>query len=290
MTELHEIVEWPEVDRPVLVVALEGWIDAGYAAATAMAHVSEQVGAVPIVRFDAEQLVDYRSRRPVVHLVEGVNTGITWPELELSWGRDASGSHVLLLAGPEPDLRWPTFVDEVGSLAVQFDVRLMVGLGGYPVAVPHTRPTRLSASASDASWAARIGGTRSTVDVPGGAVAVLERRMAELGIDAVTVWAQVPHYAAGMPNPASAQALVDAMARLADLDLDSTALGHAGVAHLQRLDELVSANPEHTAMVRQLEHGYDADHPQALDDGAPLPSGDELAAEVERFLREVRGE
>src|SRR5262245_47870779 len=112
MAELHEIVTWPEVERPVLVVALEGWIDAGFAAATAMAHIAEQVGATPFARFDAEQLVDYRSRRPVVHLVEGVNTGLTWPELELSWGRDAAGSDVVLLSGPEPDLRWPSFVDE----------------------------------------------------------------------------------------------------------------------------------------------------------------------------------
>ena len=283
---LHEIVGWPaSVDAPAMLVTLEGWIDAGFAAAGAMAHLRASTDSTVVARFDGDELLDHRSRRPVMHLVEGVNTGLTWPTIELRHGRDLDGRDVLLLTGPEPDLRWSAFVTEVVQLALRLGVRIVVPLGSYPVPLPHTRAGRIATSASTPELAARAGTVHGTLDVPAGVHAVLERAFADAGVPVVGLWAQVPHYAAAMAYPAASAEVVDAAAAIAGLRLDVTALREAGRLLRGRLDELVAANDEHSAMVRALEQSYDAEvvgsPPSPL-----LASGEELAAEIERFLRE----
>jgi hypothetical protein len=137
----YELVRWPDVTDPVLVLFLDGWIDAGIGGAGAMAHLLQEMDTSLVATFDTESLIDYRSRRPVMHLVEGVNTGLTWPSIELRHGVDAEGNDVLLLSGAEPDARWKTFTADVVDLASQLGVGLVVGLGAYPAPVPHTRAT-----------------------------------------------------------------------------------------------------------------------------------------------------
>jgi proteasome assembly chaperone (PAC2) family protein len=286
---LVEIVERPELEGPVLVLALDGWIDAGAAATTARELLKRQLHPVTVAVFDSDDLLDHRARRPTVHLVDGVTTGFTWPAIELLATSDPQGNDMLVLAGAEPDHRWRAFSRSVADLALDFGARMVVSLGAYPAPVPHTRPVRLSVAASDTDLIpADV--ERATVDAPAGVHAAIERRAAELGLPTVALWAQVPHYVATMPYPAAAAALLDGLNRVAGLHLDYGELGTQGADVVRHIDELVSANPDHGQMVRRLEESVDAGanfvggEANSLGDG-PLPSGDELAAELERYLR-----
>ena len=283
---LYEIARWPDATDPVLVIALDGWIDAGAGAAAAMAHLIQEMDTTLVASFDTEALVDYRSRRPVMHLVEGVNTGLTWPSIEFRRGRDLDQRDLLVLTGTEPDARWRAFTHQVVDLARELKVRLVVGLGAYPAPVPHSRPVRLATTATEAELAARAGQVQTTVDVPGGVGAAIEERCAAVGLPAVGLWAQVPHYAAGMPYPAASVGLIEGLGRLAELSLPLGDLPTQAKATRGRLDELISQNPEHQAMLRQLEAAYEESSPApSMGDPADLPTGDELAAELEKFLR-----
>jgi hypothetical protein len=280
---LYELVTRPLLEDPVLVVSLDGWIDAGFAAATASAHLVAVLDPTVVARFDVDVLIDHRSRRPIVHLVEGVNTGMTWPRLELRHGKDPDGRDLLLLMGSEPDVRWRAFAEQVVALATDWGVRLVVGLGAFPAPVPHTRTLRLASTATTPELADRVA-VQATLDVPAGVAAAIERACADAGLPAIGIWAQVPHYLVNMTYPAASAALVDGLAELSGARLDSTPLHEAAAAFRTRVDELVAGNPEHVEMVRALEASHD-DQLTAGGDG-PLPSGDDLAAEIERFLRE----
>ena len=280
---LHDVVAWPSVTEPPLLVALEGWIDAGFGAAAAMAHLRSSTDSTLVATFDTDELLDHRARRPVMHLVEGVNTGLTWPAIELRAGKDLDGRDVLLLTGPEPDMRWRAFTREVVQLALRLGVRIAVPLGAYPAPVPHTRAGRIATSATTDELAKRVGNVHGNLDVPAGVHGAIERAFADAGLPAVGVWAQVPHYASAMAYPLASAQLVDAAAAACGLRLDSSALHDAARQLRARLDELVAANPEHVQMLRQLEAGYDAEAPDAP--SALLPSGEQLASEIERFLR-----
>jgi proteasome assembly chaperone (PAC2) family protein len=292
MTEpLVRVHRSPELTEPVLVVALEGWIDAGLGAATAMSELSSSTGAETIAEFDADRLLDHRARRPIMHLVNGLITGLTWPGIELRAGVDAAGNDVLLLVGAEPDFEWQAFASAVVDLAHAHDVRMLVGLGAYPAPVAHTRPTALSVTTSSAELSDTLHGyVRGTLDVPGGIHAVLDVATNESGIPALGLWAQVPHYVASMPYPAASLALLEGLEEVAGLSIAGGQLPSDAKATRIRLDELVAENAQHQTMVRQLEEMMD----QGLGgpDDAPtigfdhLPSGDELAEELQEFLRE----
>jgi hypothetical protein len=272
---LYELHARPPLDRPVLVVGMEGWIDAGLGAATAMATLLGAVTTEPVATFDVDTLLDHRARRPIVRIVDGVNTGLRWPEIQLRGGHDADGHDVLLLLGPEPDHQWRAFTAAVGELALSFGVGLVIGLGAFPAPVPHTRPARLASTATTSELAQRVGFLPGALDVPAGVQAALERGFAELGIPAVGLWARVPHYAAAMPYPEASAVLLEGLTSVAGITTDTRDLRRAAEASRQHLDELIANSEEHIALVRQLETQVDAD----------VPSGDEIAAEVERFLR-----
>ncbi len=165
---LYELHDRPSLDQPVLVVVLEGWIDAGFAAGRAMQTLLNELDTYPVASFDADALLDHRARRPVMHLVEGVNTGLSWPGIELRAGTDSAGNDLLLLVGAEPDHAWRQFIEAVLELAELFDVRMLVGLGAYPATVPHTRPVTMSVTAATEELAAVSGLLRGTLDVPAG--------------------------------------------------------------------------------------------------------------------------
>ncbi|MGH9187214.1 MAG: proteasome assembly chaperone family protein [Acidimicrobiales bacterium] len=293
MADLYELIEQPDLEAPVVVLALEGWIDAGLGAGRAREALLGQLDTTTVAVFDSDQLLDYRARRPTMHLEEGIVTRLTWPSIELRAASDADGNDLLLLVGVEPDHRWPAFVRSVAGLLLDTGARLAVGLGAYPAAVPHTRPSRLAAAASTPELTHRAGYVLASIEAPAGVQAGIERRLAELGVPAVGLWAQVPHYASAMPYPSAGAALVDGLAELGSLELDTTTLHRHGEEVRRRLDELLAANPEHLGMLHQLEAQWDEAASGAAPggqfgalDASTLPSADELAAEVERYLRE----
>jgi proteasome assembly chaperone (PAC2) family protein len=285
MTELATIHNWPSLERPVLVVAMEGWVDAGLAAGAATASLLTAMPNELLATFDADELLDYRARRPTLRIVNGVDTELHWPTLRLMAATNRTGRSVLVLTGPEPDMRWHRFVAEVVQLASRLEVELVVGLGAFPAPVPHTRPVRLVGTSTEAELAARVGFLPASIDVPSGVQGALEFAFGEAELPAVGLWARVPHYASAMPYPAAAAALLDGLARLTDLELDTSALHSAATSTHQQIEQLIAGSEEHAALVRQLEAQQDREQGLPGMSFGDLPSGDELAAELERFLR-----
>jgi hypothetical protein len=279
------------LEQPVLVVALEGWVDAGLGADGAISALLSAGPTELVATFDGESLIDQRARRPVAHIVRGINEGLTWPVIQMRLGQDLAGADVCFLVGPEPDFRWPTFVSSVVGLCRDLRIRMVVGLGAFPAPAPHTRPVRLAATAppSSADLVAQVGVVQGEIDVPSGVWGALELALGDAGIAAVGLWARVPHYVSGMAFPSASAALLDGLSAVAGLSVDAMSLHTAADASLRQVDELISKSTEHTAMVRQLEHSVDTAEGNPLDVGQ-LPTGDELAAELERYLRDERGD
>ncbi len=281
--DLFELIERPELDSPVLVLALDGWIDAGLAAAQALSVIHSTDDAETVAVFDSDLLLDHRARRPTLHLEDGINAGLSWPSIELQAVTDDEGNDALFLVGAEPDHMWGAFSRSVVDLALEFGCRMVAGLGAYPAPVPHTRPTRLVATATSRNLADLVGHVHGQVEVPAGVHAAIEHRAGDVGLPAVGLWAQVPHYAAAMPFPAGALALVEGLDTIVGLKFDPGDLRSDAQSTLARLDSLVSNSHEHVEMVHQLEAHVDA---LEAAEREGIPSGDELAAELERFLRE----
>ncbi len=289
-SSLYQLHEQPELDRPVLVMAPDGWIDAGLGGAGALAALLAAVDTRTLATFDSEELIDYRARRPMSHISDGTYGELEWPTIELRAGHDAHGNALLVLVGPEPDQRWQRFAGAVTDLAEQFGVRLLVGLGAFPAPVPHTRPAELAASATTGELAEQIGIVRAEVRVPAGILAAVERRFATAGIPAIGIWARVPHYAASAPYPEASLLLLQGLEKVAGITVDTTELAEAAAATRQRLDQLTANSPQHQALLAQLEAQAEAEATDAAAAaagwGAELPTGDELAAELEQFLRD----
>src|SRR5580704_11876272 len=167
LTEYFEVHSEPVLDRPVLVVSLEGWVDAGLGATTAIAALLSQGHTEPVVTFNGEHFLDQRARRPVARIVNGVTTELTWPRTVIRHGQDGAGLDVLYLVGPEPDAHWRAFTDAVVGLAKSWKVRMVVGLGAFPAPAPHTRPVKLAATAPEqsANLIERIGVVQGELEV-----------------------------------------------------------------------------------------------------------------------------
>ena len=280
MASLDHLVSEPDLEAPVLIMALKGWIDAGLGADGAADTLLAELECETVAQFDADALLDWRARRPVMRLEDGINQRLSWEETELSWARDSRGNHLLLLHGNEPDHAWLSFSEAVVDLALQLGTRMVVGLGAYPTPVPHTRAPLLAASASSDELAQGL--VRNSVEVPSGVQGMIERRAALRGLPAIGLWAQVPHYVAAMPYPAASLALLEGANRVSGLALPLADLAERARASQARIDELISQNPEHQAMLEQLEQQADEHATTQL----AAASGDELVAELERFLRD----
>jgi proteasome assembly chaperone (PAC2) family protein len=286
---IERLVAEPVLHEPVLVVMLTGWIDATGAAATAAEALADACETSPVVRFDDDMYIDYRARRPVMELRDGLNTDLVWSTIELRAGQMANGRDLLILTGPEPDMAWRRFGRAITTLSTEYGVTQMVAFGAYPFAAPHTRPPRLSVSSPSTDVLATVEFARSSVDVPAGMAASLEHAMHAAKIPALGIWAQVPHYVSGMSYPASSIALLDGFAQVTGIEVDTPELRDDVAAVRQRIDDLVDGNSEHESMLRQLEEIHDA--ADEADDATADPelemrSGDELAAEIQRFLRD----
>ncbi|HEV2891758.1 MAG TPA: PAC2 family protein [Frankiaceae bacterium] len=280
-----------DLGRPVLVQALDGFVDAGAARRLAREHlVASSPEARVVATFDVDQLHDYRARRPVMLFVEDHWESYDAPALTLTALRDAHGTPYLLLAGPEPDVQWERFTAAVRVLVERLGVRLYVGLNAIPMAVPHTRPAGLIAHGSRRDLTEGFDPWVATVQVPGAAGHLLEYRLGQWGHDACGFAVHVPHYVAQAEYPAASAALVDAIARVSGLSLPTEGLLRAAEETRRLIDEQVDDNAEVAAVVRALEEQYDSfvTARGGLLDGQRLPTGEELGAELERFLSERR--
>jgi predicted ATP-grasp superfamily ATP-dependent carboligase len=291
--ELFQLTDdLPELGRPVLIQAITGFVDAGNATRLAREHLLSTLEGRPIATFDIDQLLDYRSRRPTMTFVEDHWEHYEEPRLQLHLLRDDAGSPFLLLAGPEPDLYWERFTAAVIALVDRLDVRLTAGLNAIPMAVPHTRPTGLTAHATRRELITSYEPWLQRVQVPGSAGHLLEYRLGERGRDAVGFAAHVPHYVAQAEYPAAAELLLASVSRTTGLLLPTETLRSAAELVRADIDRQVAQNAEAGALVNALEEQYDAfqrgrDSTNLLaEQSGPLPTADELAAELERFLAE----
>jgi proteasome assembly chaperone (PAC2) family protein len=276
----------PVLRRPVMVAAFEGWNDAGDAASGALAWLRHRWDASRIAGIEPEEFFDFQVSRPHVSLVDGVTRKITWPANDCYAARlEKADRDVVLLAGVEPNLRWRTFCQTVLTVAGQTGCEMVVTLGALLADVPHTRPVKLTGTAADPELIERLGLQHSRYEGPTGIVGVLHDTCRKHGIPSVSLWAPVPHYVATPPNPKATRALLERLGELLRIPVELGELAAAAQAWEQRVDELVSSDPDVSAYVRQLEERAD----NRMDE-EELPSGESLAAELERFLRDHRGE
>jgi proteasome assembly chaperone (PAC2) family protein len=280
-----------ELDAPVLVHSLSGFVDAGQAGRLAAEHLLATLEHRVLVRFDLDQLYDYRARRPVMIFAGDHWESMDPPRLEISLVNDASGTGFLMLSGPEPDTQWERFSAAVGQLVDHYGVRLSIGMHSIPMAVPHTRPVSITAHASRPELVESYTPWVGRVQVPGHMSGMLELRLGESGHDAAGFAVHVPHYLTQAEWPAAASAMIGAVAALGDLKLPVDALDTAATEVSKAIAGQIEDQPEVAAVVRALEEQYDAfvgARGRSLLAGqeADLPTADELGAELERYLAE----
>ena len=292
--ELYELTgDLPELDRPVLVQAMTGFVDAGGATRLARDQLLAADGNELLVRFDIDALLDYRSRRPTMQFVEDHWESYEEPQLGIFRAVDEQGTPFLLLTGPEPDLAWERFTASVIDLVERLNVRLTVGFNAIPMAVPHTRPTGVTAHASKRELIAGYEPWLQRVQVPGSAGHLLEYRLGQQGHDAMGFAVHVPHYLAQAAYPAAAVTLLESVQRVTGLDLPADALRESARRTDLEITRQVEGSEEVGQVVHALEEQYDAftaDRENLLaEDGEPMPTAEELGAEFERFLAEQQG-
>ena len=265
----------PEMDGPAVVVALDGWVDAGSAATQAAATLAQ--GGRIVATFDADAIFDYRARRPTLEIVHGRPRTLTWPDLTLRATKIAERD-VLVFTGAEPDYRWHELQGDVAELALQLGVSEWISLGAIPAAVPHTRPVPIlgTESRSGLLKGGTVPGPEGILRVPSAAISVFDIAVAKAGIPSVGYFAQIPHYVSGEYPQASIDLLL-ALGRHLDVEVDLARLPEEARLMRVRLDNAAAREETTKSYVERLE---------ALVDEARLPSGDDLISEIERFLRE----
>jgi proteasome assembly chaperone (PAC2) family protein len=274
----------PELERPVLVAAFRGWNDGGQGATLACGYLGRVWDAERFAEIDPEGFVDFQATRPHVSLDEGLTRRIDWPENAFyhasipGLDRDA-----VLLLGVEPNFRWRTFCELTVGLARDLGVELVVTLGALLADVPHTRPAPVTGSASDPELVNRLGLQQSRYEGPTGIVGVLHDACREAGLDSASLWAAVPHYVSLAPSPRAARAIVDRLGALLGAEIDTAELVEAEESYAAQVSEAVASDAETAAYVEELERRADTIEDISEEN---IPSGDTLAAELTRFLRQ----
>jgi proteasome assembly chaperone (PAC2) family protein len=270
----------PRLERPIVLVAFEGWNDAGDAASTAVRHIRDRLGAQPFAELDPEEFFDFTSTRPTIEILDGHSRRLNWPSTELAANDLRGRGDVVTLLGTEPQLKWRTFCDEIIGVVRAVDARLVVVLGALLAEVAHTRPTEVFGTTYDRRLADDLGLETSNYEGPTGIVGVLHAACLDAGIPSVSLWASVPSYVPGAPSPKAALALVRSTAELLPVDVPVTDLEIAAAAYERQVSRLVSEDEETATYVSQLESRFDDpdDEDEELD-------AEVLVEEVEQFLR-----
>jgi len=290
--QLFEVIgDLPELGQPVMIEALTGFVDAGNATRLAREHLLSELDAQPVVRFDLDQLMDYRSRRPVMQFDGDHWESYDEPGITLHLLRDRQDTPFLLLEGAEPDLQWERFIAAVTLLVREQGVRLSIGLNSIPMGVPHTRPAGVTAHASRPELITGYEPWLQRVQVPASAANLLEYRLGQQGLDAMGFAVHVPHYLAQAEYPPAAETLLTSISKATGLLLPSESLRTSGELIRADIDRQVAANPEAAELVAGLEQQYDSflrgrSTQNLLAEAGPLPTAEELGAELERFLAE----
>jgi predicted ATP-grasp superfamily ATP-dependent carboligase len=272
----------PELRRPVLIAAFRGWNDGGQGASLAAGYLAKAWSGARFAEIDPEEFYDFQATRPQVTLVEGRTRKIDWPDNAFYHARiPGAARDAVIVLGVEPNLRWRTFCDLVVTLAEELGVELMVTLGALLADVPHTRPAPVTGSASDAELVKELGLEQSRYEGPTGIVGVLHDACRRAAIPSVSLWAAVPHYVSLAPSPRAALALCERLAGLIGGEVDTAELQEAAESYARQVSEAVAADEETAAYVEELEQRTDT-----LEWEQNLPSGDTIAAELTRFLRE----
>jgi predicted ATP-grasp superfamily ATP-dependent carboligase len=268
----------PKLKRPTLVAAFQGWNDAGGAASLAAGYLRAVTDAERFAVIDPDPFIDYQQTRPTVTLLDGQVRRVEWPETEIL---AAEPHDIVIVIGPEPNMRWRAYADAICDMARKLRVELVVTLGALLADTPHTRPVPISSTASDEELIARLGLTRSNYEGPTGIVGVLHDACARSQLRSASLWAATPHYISANPNPRAAVALLERLADLVGTPPPSSDLVRAASEYAVRVAAAVADDPELGAYVEQLESAADVDDP---------PTGEDLARDFERYLREQGGE
>jgi predicted ATP-grasp superfamily ATP-dependent carboligase len=282
MAEELRISSRPSLERPTLIAAFRGWNDGGQGASLAAGYLAKLWGAERFAELDPETFFDFQATRPHVSLEAGITRRIDWPATVFYHARPPGlDRDVVLLLGIEPNLRWRTFVDVVVGFGQELRTELVVTLGALLADVPHTRPCPVTGSATDPALVDRLGLSASRYEGPTGIVGVLHDACRREQIPSVSLWAAVPHYVSLTPSPRAALALCAGLADLLGLEIETDELDEAAAAYADQVSEAVSSDPETAAYVEELERRADT-----LAEEEELPSGEALAAELTRFLRD----
>src|SRR3954466_4685944 len=270
---------------PALICAFKGWNDAGDAASAALQFVGASFSASRFAQLDPEEFYDFQATRPQIALTDGRTREITWPTVELYEARvPRAPRDLVLLGGPEPSMRWRTFCRAIVELAEALGVQMVVTLGALLADVPHTRPVHVTGLSSDESLIERLGVVSGNYEGPTGITGVLHGACGEAGMPSASLWASVPHYVAAAPNPKAALALVRRLEMLVGVTVDAGELESAASDYERQVSLAVQSDPDVQAFVERLEHAADEDDTDL--DPTDLPSGDVIAREFQRFLRQ----
>jgi proteasome assembly chaperone (PAC2) family protein len=283
MEELR-VASRPSLRRPVLITAFRGWNDGGQGASLAAGFLARNWQAARFADIDPEEFFDFQATRPHVSLVDGVTRQVDWPD-NAFYHAEIPGTDrdAMLLLGIEPNVRWRTFTTIVAELATDLGVELVVTLGSLLADVPHTRAAPVTGAASDPALVESLGLQHSRYEGPTGIVGVLQDTCRREGLPAASLWAAVPHYVSLAPSPRAARALCDRLGQLLGVPIDTKELAEAEESYAEQVTEAVSTDPETADYVAELERRTDE---LDLEEHEDLPSGDTLAAELTRFLRE----
>jgi proteasome assembly chaperone (PAC2) family protein len=271
---------------PALVCAFKGWNDAGDAASAAVSFVGESLGARQFASIDPEDFYDFQAVRPQIRLTGGLARSIEWPEVKLYEVRvPRAPRDLVLLAGAEPSYRWRTFTGLVVELAEVIGVQLVVTLGALLADVPHTRPVSVTGFASEPSLVQRLALSQSSYEGPTGIIGVLHDACTRVSMPSASLWAAVPHYISAAPNPKAALALIRKLEGLVGVAVDATDLEGAATDYERQVNAAIQHDPDIQAFVEKLEAAVGDEEESGFD----LPSGDSIARDLQRFLRQ-RGE